>query len=267
MDSGGIPMDSGGIPMDSGVIRITVAEFDLMRPQQHPPPIIEAIAEMLNKTLLLRTIPPPPPPSNIKWNRATEPSSKWRTPSSSTTSTTPSRMLLAALNKLSTKNFVKITKHVLSIASTTSMPPSELVDSVLSKSAMDTGYADIYVRMIHDVLMGLPLEKADCARSLLATHVSNTLSAAIVARQIGLIADIPTGSAKDYDDLCASVKAVKHFYGCMATAFALVVHFRNAGNVTPLPKLFPPTMMLIPAEQSTTLLPIEFITKILIFSS
>lgn len=144
----------------------------------------------------------------------------------------PARRLMAALNKLSARNYGKITHEVAGIISSSDKPGVlDAVAAVLSKSATDACYADVYIRMLVDVSREL-LSSDDAGQRELGTAVTQRLYAQVeeclpqdgasLAEAALLLASIPSGSAAEYDDLCASVKAKKQFSGRLATALAIV---------------------------------------------
>ncbi len=160
---------------------------------------------------------------------------------------TPARRLMAALNKLSARNYCKVTRDIADIMSEPASSDSaqegggadgggaevegagEAVDAVLGKSATDGCYTEVYARMLLDVLAelsgggGMPA-KAAAARRHLVAHVRACVpqdGSALAASALAL-SRIPTGSAAEYDDLCAAVKAKKQFLGRVSTALAVV---------------------------------------------
>jgi hypothetical protein len=140
---------------------------------------------------------------------------------------TPARRLMAALNKLSARNYGKITHEVALI-----MGEEEdgggvaaAVDAVLCKSAADSCYADVYARMALDAASELADARpaaAAAARRRLAEYAHACLDADGMRRSATALAQVPAGSAAEYDDLCAAVKAKKLLLGRLATALALV---------------------------------------------
>ena len=168
---------------------------------------------------------------------------------------TPERRLMAALNKLSTRNYCKITQDIVAILSAASdasaasaasdaepierdcesgagrvpSPARAAVDAVLAKSATDGCYADVFARMLLDVLaeLGGPAgrrrEAADARRYLVArVRACIPPDGAALAEAALALGRIPGGSAADYDNLCAAVKATKQFLGRASTALAVV---------------------------------------------
>lgn len=148
------------------------------------------------------------------------------------TPASPARRLMAALNKLSARNYGKITHEIAGIIASSDRPAAaDAVAAALAKSATDACYADVYVRMLVDVARELSTSDVEMHRELGAAateqldgHVDACLpeGGAGLAEAVLQLAAIPPGSAAEYDDLCASVKAKKQLSGRIATALAVV---------------------------------------------
>ena len=158
---------------------------------------------------------------------------------------TPARRLMAALNKLSARNYCKVTRDIADIMSEPAASDAldageggeegevgdaeEAVDAVLGKSATDGCYTEVYARMLLDVLAelagggGKPA-KAAVARRHLVAHVRACVpqDGSSLAESALALSRIPAGSAAEYDNLCAAVKAKKQFLGRVSTALAVV---------------------------------------------
>ena len=149
---------------------------------------------------------------------------------------------MAALNKLSARNYGKITHEIAGIIASSDRPAAaDAVAAALAKSATDACYADVYVRMLVDVARELSTsdvathrELGDAATEQMDAHVDGCLPEGGdgLAEAALRLAAVPPGSAAEYDELCASVKAKKQFSGRLATALAIVwlSHDAEAGR-------------------------------------